>query len=389
MRILMLSKACLVGIYQQKLEEIAKTDDVDLIVAVPPSWREGKHKTRLERAYTNGYELVVEPIAFNGSFHTHFYPRLGHLIRTSSPDIVHIDEEPYNLATYQALALARRSHVHTLWFSWQNLNRSYPWPFRAFERYNLAHADHAIVGSDGAAQVWRQKGYTGPMSVIPQFGVDPDVFHPRERRSHSEQRFVIGYAGRLVPEKGVDVLLKAVAGLPGNWKLLIAGQGPELVGLKSLAQQWGIQEHVSFEGHVSSLRMPAFYRELDALVAPSQSRSNWVEQFGRILIEAMSSGVIVIGSDSGEIPNVIGDCGLTFPENDERALRYCLERVMHDADLRARFIRCGREQVLSRYTQSQIAQQTVAVYRQIMENPPRSNAVAPGTDFPTEIEASA
>ncbi|MBE9507666.1 MAG: glycosyltransferase, partial [Chloroflexi bacterium] len=173
MRILMISKACLVGAYQRKLEEIARFPDVELMVAVPQSWREGSRVIRMERAHTTGYELVVEPIAFNGNFHLHFYPRLGRLIRAFAPDIVHVDEEPYNLATFHALRLARRSGARVLWFTWQNLNRRYPPPFRLIERYNLRHTDYAIAGSAGAAAVWREKGYAGPLAVIPQFGVDP------------------------------------------------------------------------------------------------------------------------------------------------------------------------------------------------------------------------
>ena len=371
MRVLMLSKACLVGIYQQKLEKIAEAEDVELVVAVPAFWRDGTHVTHLERAHTTGYELVVEPIAFNGSFHTHFYPRLGRLIRSFAPDIVHIDEEPYNLATCHALWLARRWHARALWFSWQNLNRSYPFPFRVLERYSLARADYAIVGSDGSAGVWRQKGYSGPMSVIPQFGVAPQAFYPRGKPDAMGRSFVFGYVGRLVPEKGVDVLLRAIAGLAGGWRLVVAGTGPEQQSLETLVHHLGLQDRVSFEGFIPSVRMPAFYRELDALVVPSQSRPNWVEQFGRVLVEAMASGVVVIGSDSGEIPNVVGNCGLVFPETDEYRLLDCLTRVIRDAELRAHLIQCGRERVLSLFTQTQIAQQTVDVYRRMMQSPPR------------------
>lgn len=386
MRILMISKACLVGAYQRKLEEIARFPDVELMVAVPQSWREGSRVIRMERAHTAGYELVVEPIAFNGNFHLHFYPRLGRLIRAFAPDIVHMDEEPYNLATFHALRLAKRSGARALWFTWQNLNRRYPLPFRLIERYNLRHTDYAIAGSAGAAEVWREKGYAGPLAVIPQFGVDPDIFSPRgtwDRLSSLSERqtgksapplrrdpargFVFGYAGRLVPEKGVDLLLEAMAELPGVWHLAIVGSGPELDRLKLLARRLGLADRVSFERDIPSMRMPAFYRELDALVLPSRSRPNWVEQFGRVLIEAMACGVPVVGSDCGEIPNVVGDAGLIFPEGDVEALRGCLARLMRESDLWADLSRRGRERVLAHFTQAQIAAQTVAVYREMVD----------------------
>jgi glycosyltransferase involved in cell wall biosynthesis len=365
MRVLMISKACLVGAYQRKLEEIACFPDVELMVAVQSSWYDGSRVVRLERAHTAGYELVVEPIAFNGNFHLHFYPRLRQRLRAFAPDIVHVDEEPYNFATFHALRLARRSGARVLWFTWQNLNRRYTFPFRLIERYNLRHADYGIAGSAGAAKVWREKGYTGPLAVIPQFGVDPDIFVPRSGERDPARGFLIGYVGRLVPEKGVDLLLEAVVGLPGVWRLAIVGSGPELNRLELLARRLELADRISFEGEISSLRMPVFYRELDALVVPSRSRPNWVEQFGRILIEAMACGVPVVGSDCGEIPNVVGNAGLIFPEENAGALREHLMRLMREADLWANLARRGRERVLAHFTQAQVAAQTVAVYREM------------------------
>ncbi len=365
MRVLMVSKACLLGIYQRKLEEIARFPDVELMVAVPPSWRDGTRVVQLERAYTSGYDLVVEPIALSGSFHLHFYPRLGLRLRAFAPDVVHIDEEPYNFATFHALRQARASGARTLWFSWQNLHRHYPPPFQQIERYNLRHADYAIAGSAGAAAVWRAKGYTGPLAIIPQFGVDPDLFAPRptERRLGE---FVIGYAGRLVREKGVDLLLEAAAGIPGAWRLAIVGAGPEHVRLMALAQSLGIAERVSFEGSLPSSHLPDFYRGLDVLVLASRSRPNWVEQFGRVLVEAMACGVPVIGSNCGEIPRVVDNTGLIFPEGDTEALRRCLVCLMQDPGLRKELAQRGRERVLAHFTQAQVAAQTVAVYREMM-----------------------
>jgi glycosyltransferase involved in cell wall biosynthesis len=364
LRILMVSKACLVGIYQRKLEEIARHDDVTLRVVVPPHWRDERGVTPLERVHTQGYELLVEPMVLNGSFHLHFYPRLARHLRAFRPDLVHLDEEPYNLATFHGMVLARRAGGRTLWFSWQNLLRRYPPPFSLFERYCLRHADGAIAGSRTAAQVWRQKGYTGPLAVIPQFGVDPQTFAPQPRRG-DRGAFVVGFAGRLVEEKGVDLLLEAVAGLEGM-RVEVLGSGPQRARLEGLAEALGLGDRVAFRGVLPSPQMPAFYHRLDVLVLPSRSRPNWVEQFGRVLVEAMACGVPVVGSDCGEIPHVIGEAGLVFPEGDVEALRACLLRLTTAPRLRADLSRRGRERVLAQYTQAQIAAQTVQVYRQVL-----------------------
>ncbi len=362
MRVLLVSKACLVGIYQRKLEEIARLG-VTLRAVVPPYWKDERGVLPLERVHTEGYELVVETMALNGHFHLHFYPRLARQIREFVPDVVHLDEEPYNFATFHGMVLARRAGCRTLWFSWQNLLRSYPPPFSWTERYCLRYAAAAIAGSQTSARVWRAKGYTGPLAVIPQFGVDPERFAPPPHREGGRP-FTVGFAGRLVEEKGVDLLLDAAAEMPGV-RLEILGSGPMRPVLEKKAAAPPLAGRVTFRGTLPSFRMPEFYHRLDVLVLPSRSRPNWIEQFGRVLVEAMACGVPVVGSSCGEIPYVIGDAGLIFPEGDVGALRESLRRLQNDPTLRAELARRGRERVLGHFTHARIAAQTVDIYRQL------------------------
>jgi glycosyltransferase involved in cell wall biosynthesis len=367
MRVLMISKACVMGSYQKKLEELAAFDDVDLTVVVPPYWKEKGHRIALERTYTHGYELAVEKISFNGHFHLHFYPNLATHIRQLRPEIVHIDEEPYNLATFLATRLASSVGAKPLFFTWQNLFRRYPFPFSWMEQYNYRRSAHAIAGNQDGVGVLRAKGYRGPVTVIPQFGVDTDVYGPLSDESKEEDHpFHIGYVGRLVEAKGVDLLLRAVAHLGGEWRLLVLGEGPHRARLIVLAGELGLGESVTFESPVPTAKMPNHYQRLDALVLPSRARHHWKEQFGRVLIEAMACGVPVVGSDSGEIPHVIGQAGLLFPEEDVEALRTHLCNLMADQRLRRALAHKGRERVLRHYTQKAIAQATHDVYVKIM-----------------------
>lgn len=395
-RVLMLSKACIVGIYQRKLEDIARLG-VDLLALVPPSWKDERGETRLERVYTDGYRLEVLPLRLNGNFHLHHYVGLGEQIRRFRPHIVHIDEEPYNLATWQALYLARRAGAKSLFFSWQNIERNYPPPFNWGERWTLRNVDYAIMGTESAATVWRAKGYTGRLAVIPQFGVDTGLFHSghqspvtsHQPKAHNKasaagsdlesdnrqlatelgtrnsERFTVGYIGRLVPEKGVPLLLEAAARLP-NVQVRLIGGGPERAALLAQAERLSLSGRVTVIDQLPSVEMPAQYHALDALVLPSLTRPNWKEQFGRVLVEAMASGVPVVGSDSGAIPDVIGGAGLVFPEGDADALTACLRRLQNDATLRADLAQQGRERVLAHFTQAQVAAATVAVYREMI-----------------------
>ncbi len=366
MRILMLSKACVVGAYQRKLEEMAALPDVELCVLVPPVWRDpDRGPLPLERAYTSGYDLHVTPIRLNGHFHLHYYPRFGRELRRFRPDVVHIDEEPYNLATWHALWHARRAGVRTLFFSWQNIDRRYPLPVRLGEGWVLRTVDYALMGTQSAAEVWRAKGYTGPLAVVPQFGIDPDLFTPPPTPRRADP-FVVGFVGRLVEEKGGALLLDALARVEGAWRLDIIGDGPHKSVLRDQAARLGIADRVAFGAARPSTQMPAFYQTLDALAVPSLTRPNWKEQFGRVIVEAMACGVPVIGSSSGAIPDVVGDAGVIVPEGDAAALADALTRLMRDAALRQDLGARGRERVLAQYTQAQVAAQTVAAYRAML-----------------------
>jgi len=365
-RVLMLSKACIVGIYQRKLELIAQ-HGVELLVLVPPSWKDERGETRLERVYTEGYRLVTTPIRFNGYYHWHHYPEIGQHIRAFRPRIVHIDEEPYNLATWQALYHARRAGARTLFFSWQNLNRRYPPPFSWTERHVLRTVDHAIMGTESAAQVWREKGYSGSLTVIPQFGTDPDLFQPEAGES-DDRPFTVGYFGRLVEEKGILTLIDALQKLPGkNWHLRIMGGGPLRATIERRINIYGLADRVTLHDPVPSTAMPAQYHQIDALVLPSLTRPNWMEQFGRVLVEAMASGVPVIGSNSGAIPGVIGDAGLLFPEGEADALATHLRDLQANADLRADLHDKGRARVLAHFTHEPVADATIKVYQKMVE----------------------
>ncbi|MFW5747982.1 MAG: glycosyltransferase [Chloroflexota bacterium] len=368
LRVLIASKALVVGIYQRKLEHIAAAG-VDLMAVVPPAWRDERGTTKLERAHTKGYRLVTLPLRLNGNFHLHFYAGLGRLVRLFKPDILHIDEEPYNLAAWQMAYHARRHGARTVFFSWQNIYRTYPIPFRWGERWVISRADYALAGTQSAADVWRQKGYQGPLAVIPQFGTDTELFKPLDEILPRREPFVIGYAGRLVEEKGVDLLLRAAAALDGDWRLRILGGGPRIDALITLARDLGIHERVRFDAQIPSVQMPGFYRDLDILVLPSLTRPNWKEQFGRVLVEAMACGVPVIGSDSGAIPGVIGDAGIVVPEGDIDRLTGALRQLRDDFTLRAHLSLLGRERVLNHFTHIQIAQQTVGIYRALSGQP--------------------
>jgi glycosyltransferase involved in cell wall biosynthesis len=348
MRIVLVSKALVVGAYRCKAEEIARLG-VDLTVLIPPEWNDRRGRLAAEQSCGQNagvrYDLRVIPLRFNGSYHVHYYPTLARELDALRPDLLHMDEEPYNVATWHGLRAAARRNIPGLFFTWQNLYRRYPWPFSALEQGNYRRARIAIAGNHEAADVLRRKGSAREASSAP---------------------LRIGYAGGLLAEKGIDLLLTACARLRGDWQLHLVGDGGERPRLQRMAAELGIAGRVTFDRRLPSSEMPAYYRDLDLFVLPSRTTPSWKEQFGRVLIEAMASEVPVIGSDSGEIPHVVGNAGLIFPEGNADALGCLLQQLLDDPDRRAVLGRAGRARVLAQYTMARIAAQTVDLYRRIL-----------------------
>jgi glycosyltransferase involved in cell wall biosynthesis len=363
----MISKALVTGVYQKKVEELARLPGIELGVIVPPYWIEERvGRLPFVPLFTSNYQLAVEPMRFNGHHHIHYYPGLRRRMREFRPDMVHVDEEPYNLVTTQAVRLARRFGAKTVFFTWQNLYRRYPPPFRLFERYNYRHVGAGIVGNHDAGRVLRRKGFRKSIEVIPQFGIDPALYRPLAVRRRPIDGAVIGYVGRIVPEKGIETLIEAVARLASRPTLRVVGSGDHRLTLELLAERLGVRDRVRFQPAVPAEQVPELLNELDALVLPSRTQPNWKEQFGRVLVEAMACEVPVIGSDSGEIPNVIGEAGLIFPEGDASALSALIRRVIEDDALARELGSAGRRRVLALYTQERIAQQTYQLYRRVL-----------------------
>ncbi len=370
MKILMYSKALVAGVQQRKLEELAALPGVSqLTVVVPPYWLENRvGRLELEKKYTAGYELLVEPMRLNGHHHTHFYPGLARVIRDRRPDLVHADDESFNLVTFQGVRLAERIGAASVFYNYANIYRNYPPPFSLFERYNFKHARAALACGNEARDILRKRGYTRPIEVCPQFGIDSTVtFRQTPPADFARPAvFTVGYFGRLVAEKGLDTLVEAVARLQGDWRLVFVGRGAAQAHLQAQADRLGLGDRVQFYPMVPSTEVAAYMSGLDVFVLPSVTTPNWKEQFGRVLTESMACEVPVVGSDSGEIPHVIGEAGLIFPEKDATALAGHLQRLLDDRALRAELAAKGLARVREHFTQHQIALKHYRLYQQAL-----------------------
>lgn len=380
MRILYVSKASLVASHRHKVRALADRVDVELVV--PGRWKGAEFEPA---PFDDGLRIHRLPVWLPGHNHLHLYRGLEDVFAGGGFDLVHVDEEPYSAVTWQLTRHARRHGVPALFFAWQNLEKRLPPPFGLLRGSVFRRSAGGIAGTETAAEVLRRAGYEGPLAVIPQMGVDVERFRPgpeqgaelRSRLGLDEGDFVVGYVGRLVPEKGLDLLVAAVATVPGA-RLVIVGGGDEAPRIAGLARSAGMEDRLVMTGPVPSLRIPRLMASFDVLALPSVTTPGWAEQFGRVLVEAMACGVPVVASDSGAIPDVVGDAGVIVPEGEADSLAEAIRRLGRDERRRASLAERGLARIRERYAQERVVEATVEFYEDLL-GPEKARAVDGGT----------
>lgn len=288
---------------------------------------------------------------------TMYVNKLGMLIRRLKPDIISCHEEPYSLTAGQALAYAAAFSPGSkfVFCSAQNILKNYPPPFVQIEKWMYRRAAAGYGCCEGVREVARARGFSGRFDILP-LGIDPQLFHYRKRDAVIEGRpFTIGYIGKVVEEKGVFTLLRAFAELRGGPLLHLLGDGPDKERLLNEARKAGVADRVSFVGPVPHREVPAVLDTFDALAVPSETTPTWKEQFGRVITEAFSVGVPVVGSDSGSIPEVVGDAGLIFEEKNHGQLASILQSLIDNPSRLPAMSEKGRKRVEEKFTWKKLA----------------------------------
>lgn len=280
-----------------------------------------------------GQELPA-PVVAGMPLTAGFYPALRQLAAQS--DLLHF-HLPFPLAEAVALALPR----HTRWIAtlhaevfgrpgWMTL------PQQEITRRFLERTEMILVSSASSAQCRALAALHERVRVIP-FGFDLRPFLEAGAQRRPKRQPVIAFLGRLVPYKGVDVLLRAAVNLAARVHIL--GDGRERPALERLAAQLGLGERVRFFGHVPDAELPQRLHEADVLALPSRTPA---EAFGVAQVEAMAAGLPVVNTALATGTDWVsphGLTGLTVAPEDPAALAAALRRLLEDRPFR---FACGQ-----------------------------------------------
>ncbi len=373
MKILVVDHNAIDPVSQVLYRAIALEGGVDVRLVVPDTWHDN-YRTLRGQAEKDGDRFEVLPLRvfFHSRTHRLIYRGLGRQLRDYRPDILYVNAEPENFQTIQcAMACAGYPDIRFVFSTWRNISYDhgrFPYQFAALhamaERHVLRRADHGVAFVPEAPGIFSRLGFNRLTWVPPE--IDTTLFKPLEA---AERRtpggMTVGYAGRLQKLKGVDVLLRAIARLPADFRLVVVGAGPDEHHLRALCNSLGLDLRVQWHPPVARRDMPAVLTAMDVLVLPSRTGRQWKEQFGRVLVEAMACGVPVIGSNSGSIPHVIGTAGQVVAEGDVDGLSGAIARLRTDSLLREQCVRSGLDRVRTEYDVPVIAARFLSLLRSL------------------------
>lgn len=294
--------------------------------------------------------------------------------RTVKPDIILIENEIHSLITLQAVIyryfINRKAKL--VIFIWNNI---YPTGLKGLIINCIAYfikrsLDYYIVGNYDGKKILLDYGVnSSKISIMPQIGIEPILFSTPlkdNERSDIIQELgfsiddkIVGFVGRFTKSKGIYELIDAISKLIENQpeiKLLCIGKGE----LQKYISEFNFTKVKTIS---STTELIKYYKIMDVLVLPSLTTEKWKEQFGRVLIEAMSAKIPVIGSNSGAIPEVISDCGYIFEEGNIQQLMGCLLKALKDDT--KNMIKKAYNHVINNYSNQNIALQTEKIFNSI------------------------
>jgi len=372
MKIAVVSHSCVVAINRKIYFELAKFRDIELTLFAPSYWK-SDIRMKIERADESegekGRIIYINPyFAGNGSLYFYEY-RFKKELRAIKPDIIFIDEEPWSLSALQTVYFSSIFKPLILFYTKQNIYKRYPFPFNQTQKYIFHSAVKGVAVSRECETILRRHGFNKNINLLPH-AVDTANFCRKESNKLRGQMglkgFIFGYIGRLTREKGLLTLLEASYILKNDksinkedFKILIVGDGYLKNEMNMFISKRGLEDIVIIHPSVPHNSVSEYLNCIDTFILPSMTTTRWKEQFGRVIIESLSCGVPVIGSDSGAIPELISDTGggIIFPQGNAEVLSEKMSQIMNNHDLRFQVIEKGERSVRERYSIKAVAQQ--------------------------------
>ncbi len=330
--------------------------------------------------------------------------KLSDVLVQLSPDIILLEEEYWTNIAEQVVSIKKKFLPQTKLVLLSCENICHAWEseaknlyqklrfgvFHTVERLVIPELDGLIFQFDNVWQTFNERmnqlGFKGLRGAFPQLGVDHEYFLgvdvdkvlaiKQEHKLISVQEgiikrsFVFGYVGRITRDKGVEDLIQAFINIyQTGMKLMLVGNADKeyLLKLKNYVKSQNMQDNILFLPAVAPEDIPVYLNSMDVMLLLSHTTPEWKEQFGRVLVEAMAAGTVVIGSNSGAIPSVIKNAGIIVEERNLASIEKAMKIVYKHRALRKQLQELGTHRAKREFSYRSIARQTIEFLCQVLE----------------------
>lgn len=343
-KLMIISHAFVVEVNQKRWRFLAENYNYDVHIITPGKWISKWFGDVTEytpkKVDEENFHVHPMPTTSKSKWTKYFYRSLDCKMREIQPDLIYLVHEEMLFIHHQIYRcrnfFAKKAKI--IFFSMNGMGVPlktfvHRWMWRDIKQ----NTEAALVHYPGCKDSLRSAGYKNPIYLQTQVGVDEEIFCPnidlRDKfRSDLgwQDKFIIGFSGRIGNDKGVDTILKALPIENINWALLLVGDGPMVEDVKNWSKKNGWEKQVHITGFVPQDKVPGYMNAMDCLVLASKTTAHWLDTFPLVTVQAQACGVPVIGSNSASIPWQLADSAIIFPENDKDQLKKELSTMAKD-----------------------------------------------------------
>lgn len=391
-KIAIISHALVQKVAQRRWKKLAEDKNYEVHIFVPKYWESYWFKEKVifkpEEIHNDNYHVYPLKATDVKSWGKYFLKGLCKKLKEINPDLIYIIHEE-SIWIHHQIYLCNWLNLNKskiIFFSMNGMGVPYKKaknPIKKFIHWLMfqnikLNTKAVLVHYPGCVKSLREGGYHKPIYMQTQVGVDEELFAPNEKIRDEYRKklgfsdnLVLGYTGRLTPDKGVDNIANVFIKLSkkyDNLRLLLVGNGDIKEDLEVLFKKEKVDDKVCITGFVDQAEVPNYMNAMDIFILGSKTTSHWIDTFPLVTVQAQAVGIPVIASNSASIPWQLGDSALIFEENNEEDLEKKLEIFINDKKLRKEYAIKGRERSLKYFCHNGMNENFKKIVTQVMEN---------------------
>ena len=392
LKIAIISHALVLPVNQNRWKRLAQDKSYEVHLLVPEYWEQTWFKEKVvykpKEVHDENFHVHPIPTTSVKNWGKYLFKSIDGKFREIKPDLIYIIHEESILIHHQ-IYLYRKffaPKAKIIFFSMNARGIPYQKSTHPIKKYihkwmweNIKkNTDAALVHYPGCLDSLRSGGYDKPVYLQTQVGVDETLFAPNQsirdeyrKKIDFEDKFVIGYAGRLTVDKGVDDLIDVFIKLSQKYEdiaLLLVGNGDLKQLIEEDVNKHNLQDRVHITGFVDQAEVPNYMNAMDTFVLGSKTMPHWIDTFPLVTVQAQATKVPVIASDSASIPWQLGKSAKIFKEGDREELYQALEEFINDKELRDDYAIKGQKRSHENFCHAGMTENFKKIVEQVMSD---------------------